>query len=441
MSKIRSNENLTPTPGSLLVKRQVSTIADAFKIGVFLAIRDVKKANKWTTLLITVVMVLTFLNLIVVSGILVGLIEGSTDANKARYTGDIIVSNLIKKNYIERSNWIIGQLKQTPGVKALTARYVESGRIEANYKSRTRLTDKVDQAGGLVSGINPIDENTVTGLAKFIKEGEYLDQNDSDSVMLGANLLYKYAPIDSPGLQTLKNVEVGSRVRLVIAGRTKEVTVKGIIKSKVGELDQRIYMVDRELRSFIGRNDYNVDEISVNIDYDVTTPEAVKESLRKAGVDEYAKILTWEDAQPKFLKDIKITFALLGNLIGSIGLAVACITVFIIIFVNAITRRRYIGILKGIGIKALAIEVSYILQALFYACAGIIVGTLFVFLVLKPLIAAHPINFPFSDGILVATPSGTALRAAVLLIATLIAGYIPARIVVKQNTLDAILGR
>jgi hypothetical protein len=55
--------------------------------------------------------------------------------------------------------------------------------------------------------------------------------------------------------------------------------------------------------------------------------------------------------------------------------------------------------------------------------------------------AAHPINFPFSDGILVATLSGTFIRAGVLMVATLIAGYIPAQIVIKQNTLSAILGR
>lgn len=423
------------------IGRQTSSKLDAVKIGIFLAIRDIKKANRWTTALIITVMVLTFLNLIVISGVLVGLIEGSTEANKLRYTGDLIISNLIKKNYIERSNWIIDTLRKIDGVKAVTARYVESGRVEANYKSRTRLTDKVDQAGGLVSGIDPVQENSVTGLAKFIKEGSFLAPNDSDSILLGANLLYKYAPIDSPGLQTLKNVEIGSRVRLVIQGRTKEVTVKGIIKSKVGELDQRIYMVDRELRNMVGRNDYNVDEIAVVLDGDITAPEIVKSKLESAGVATYAKILTWEEAQPKFLKDIKVTFALLGNMIGSIGLAVACITIFIIIFVNAITRRRYIGILKGIGIKALAIEVSYILQAVFYAFAGILIGAAIVFLVLKPFIATHPINFPFSDGVLVATPVGTLMRAIILMFATLVAGYIPARIVVKQNTLDAILGR
>jgi hypothetical protein len=81
------------------------------------------------------------------------------------------------------------------------------------------------------------------------------------------------------------------------------------------------------------------------------------------------------------------------------------------------------------------------IQSLFYAVIGMVIGTLLVFLVLQPYIAANPINFPFSDGILVATASGTAIRAIILFVATMIAGYIPAHIVVRQNTLNAILGR
>jgi ABC-type antimicrobial peptide transport system permease subunit len=138
---------------------------------------------------------------------------------------------------------------------------------------------------------------------------------------------------------------------------------------------------------------------------------------------------------------MKNTFAILGNFISSIGLAVAAITVFIVIFINAITRRKFIGILKGIGITNLSIESSYVIQSIFYALCGIIIGSVLVFAVLKPLFIAHPINFPFSDGILVASYFGTFIRAVILFVATIIAGYIPARIVVKQNTLDAILGR
>ena len=417
-----------------------SKFTQSLRIGLFLALRDIKKANKWTTLLIIVVMVLTFLNLIVISGVLVGLIQGSVDANKGRYTGDLIISTLPKKNYIERSASIINLLKGLPQTENVTARYTESARIEANYKDRTRLSDNIDTAGGIIAGINPYEEDLVTNISKYVVEGEYLEEDDTDQILIGGNLLFKYTPIESPGFSTLKNVEVGSRVRLIIAGTTREVTVKGIIKSKVGELDQRIFMVDKELRKIIGRNDYNVDEI-VSVFKPGTDIDYIKRILIEEGVDEIARVQTWEEAQPKFLNDIKATFGLLGNLIGSIGLAVAAITIFIIIFVNAITRRRYIGILKGIGIHSSAIEVSYVIQSLFYALCGIVIGSLIIFLILKPFIAAHPINFPFSDGILVATFFGTFIRALILFVATLIAGYIPARIVVKQNTLDAILGR
>jgi hypothetical protein len=52
-------------------------------------------------------------------------------------------------------------------------------------------------------------------------------------------------------------------------------------------------------------------------------------TLLANGFDQYAKVQTYEDAQPKFLDDIKKTFSLLGGIISSIGLAVAAITIFI----------------------------------------------------------------------------------------------------------------
>jgi putative ABC transport system permease protein len=409
------------------------------KIGYFLAFRDIRRANKWTTLLIITVMILTFLNLIVVSGILVGLLEGATDANKSRYTGDLLISTLQKKTYIEKSEYIKSLLINHPYVEKFSMRYSENGSIEANYKNRTRLTDAVDTTGGSVFGIDPVMEDSVTHLSKYIIDGEYLDPSDTDKVLIGANLLFKYTPIEAPGFYTLKDVDVGSRVRLVVNGITKEMIVKGIIKSKA-DVDQGIFINGRELKKMIGRDDNNVDAIAVLMKPG-TDPKILKQDLINQGIDKYAKVQTYIDAQPKFLDDMKKTFGLLGNIIGSIGLAVAAITIFIIIFVNAITRRRYIGILKGIGIRSSAIEISYIIQSLFYALCGIIIGSLFIFLLLKPYFVAHPINFPFSDGILVATFIGTLTRAIILFIATLIAGYIPARLVVKQNTLDAILGR
>jgi len=46
----------------------------SLRIGFLLGFRQIQRANIWTTALIIFVMMLTFLNLIAVSGILVGLI-------------------------------------------------------------------------------------------------------------------------------------------------------------------------------------------------------------------------------------------------------------------------------------------------------------------------------------------------------------------------------
>jgi len=409
------------------------------RLGFFLAFRQLRRANKWTTGLIIFVMTLTFLNLVVVSGILVGLIEGSVEANREYYTSDIIISRLNKKDYIEQTPTVLSIVRSLPEVAAVSARYQGSGRIEANYRTATK-EEEIDSAGVSFVGIDPVAENELTGVSRFIVAGEYLVPTDYDQILIGADLLKEYTPVESSVIQTLSNVQVGDKVRVTIGDVRREMTVKGIIKSKVNEISSRAYFVDRQLRDLTGRSDYNVGEISARL-VDGADPIAVREALLRAGVGQYAKVQTFEDAQPKFLIDIKNTFALLGNLISSIGLVVASITIFIVIFINAITRRKFIGILKGVGVSGKTIEASYVFQSFFYAIIGSAIGLVILYGFLKPFIAAHPIDFPFSDGILVAPIDSTVLKVFILIFTTIIAGYVPARMIVRKNTLDSILGR
>jgi len=409
------------------------------RIGFFLAVRGLRRASLWTTSLIIFVMVLTFLNLVVVSGILVGLIQGAVDAARSEYTSDIILSSPLDKNYIENSPNLIALVKSLPEVERISARYREGGTIEANYKTR-KDTDKPNTANAIFMGINPADEQALTGLGDKIFEGEYLQPGDYDKVVIGHYLLKQYFPIDSAGLATLENVGVGTRIRMDVKGVVREVTVKGIIKSKVDEITRNVYMVDTQFRSLIGRADGNVDEISIQLKPGVD-PLAVKQKLLLSGADEYARVQTYVDAQPQFLKDIIATFNMLGTAFSSIGLVVASITIFIVVFINAITRRKYIGILKGIGIRGRVIEISYVFQSMFYALVGSAIGLAFVYGFLVPFVAQHPINFPFSDGILVAPVGQTMFRVGLLVFATVVAGYIPAWMIIRRNTLDSILGR
>ena len=118
------------------------------RIGFFLALRQVKRSSKWTSSLIIFIMILTFLNLVIVSGILVGLIQGAVEAVREQYTSDVIISNLSNKTYIEHSPEIIAATKSLPQVEAVTARYMNSATFEIFRPAVRRLLGEERQGRG-----------------------------------------------------------------------------------------------------------------------------------------------------------------------------------------------------------------------------------------------------------------------------------------------------
>ncbi len=269
-----------------------------------------------------------------------------------------------------------------------------------------------------------------------------MNESESGYVLLGANLLHRYSADFGDEFASLEGVYPGDEVKLSVGDKTKTFVVKGIIDSKVNQVSLRAFITKEDFLRLVDRPSLNANEIAMTImPGSGMTADALKESLVKSGFAEDGKIQTAVEAIPEFLNQIRLAFGLMGNVIGLIGIIVASITIFIVIFINAVTRRKYIGIMKGIGIKERAIEISYIFQSIFYALSGGMLGLVVVYGVLVPLFNAHPIDFPFSDGILVASIGSTMFKFILLLIVTILAGYIPARRIVKKNTLDSILGR
>lgn len=412
----------------------------SLRVGLLLGLRQIQRANKWTTLLIIFVMMFTFLNLIAVSGVLVGLVEGAERAVRESALGDVIVSAKDSEDRILETETFIRQLNAYPEISAYSVRYTGSAILEANYKERRDLSGERDTAAVTVQGIDPILEDQMTNLSQLVVEGEYLKPDEEGYILIGVYFIKEYAEQFGDIFDTIEDVHPGDTVRMSVGDVSKEFTVKGIVESKVDEVNFAVYIPEREFRRIFNRFDRNADQIVIR----TNRPEqnsAVAASMEASGLGNYAKILTFEENLPKFLIDIKKTFEVLGAFIGSIGIVVASITVFIIIFINALSRRRHIGILKGIGIQRNAIEIAYILQAAFYALLGSALGALFTYGFLIPYFEKNPIKFPFSDGILVADPETTFYKFLILFMITLIAGFLPAWTIVRQNTLNSILGR
>jgi putative ABC transport system permease protein len=439
------------------MKESLRRLRSSFAVGSFLGWRMLRRANKWTAILTVAVMALTFVNLVAVSGILVGLIEGSVTANRDQYTADIFISELPGESRIENSARVIATVSQMPGLASYSARTMAGGTLEANYRERSDPTIDRDTVGASLVGIDPEAEDRVTNLSKYVAEGRYLLPDEEGAVLIGANLLDRYSAGFGDGFSSLEDVYPGDKLLLTVNAETgemsitgpkesesgddaREVTVAGIIDSKVDATSIRVFMNEREVRAMAGLTSGDVNEVSVRLRPGASA-EAAKAYLVGAGLGDIAKVRTFRESIPEFLEQIQATFGLLGNLIGAVGLAVASITIFIVVFVSAVTRRKQVGIMKAIGVAPRSIIVAYVSQAMAYSVIGVGLAALLIFLVLVPFIDAHPIDFPFSDGILVATPGGTALRAGLLLLATVAAGIIPAWLIVRQNTLDVILGR
>ncbi|OYV27538.1 MAG: hypothetical protein B7W98_01570, partial [Parcubacteria group bacterium 20-58-5] len=279
------------------------------RVGWYLALRQLRRASPWTTALIVFVMLLTFLNLVVVTGVLVGIVQGITNQFREQQTGDVIVSALDTKDYIENSTQILALIHSLPGVAKVSPRYVAPGTLEANYLTTTGVNEKLNETGATIDGIDPVAENAFSNLSRYVAEGQYLAPSDYDTVLLGPQLIDRYSFGDMPGLTPLKNVYPGTKIRLTINGNTREVVVKGILNVPANSpLAARAFMPAEEVRQLMGRTGYELNEIAILLTPG-TDPVAFRDLLLKSGVGANAKVQTFTDSIPNGVAEVKNTFA------------------------------------------------------------------------------------------------------------------------------------
>lgn len=424
----------------MTIRNYLNRIKKDLTVGQFLAIRELKRNNPWSTSLIISVMSLTFFNMVLMGGILIGLADGMMNSFKTYYSSDILIKPASQNISISQSSILEAIIKSLPTYKALSKRYTTAVILENESKVKVKNTDIGQRVSGTLVGIDPRDEDSVTGLSSQIIAGEYLNEYDTEGIILGKSLLAEYSKGSSTESR-LEGVVIGSRLKLLIGKTNIEVSVKGIIDTGNTTVDSRIFIPESTMRSLLDNHSLNSNEIAI-----LLTPDSDNLVAKEYILENFANKTdiiaeTAEETLPKAISDMKKTFTMLGNIVGAISLIVGAITIFIVIFVNAITRRKYIGIMKGIGISARAIQISYVMQSLFYSLAGIFFSSFIIVWFLAPWFELHPLQFPVTEGKLAITTNGLLIRGFILTVTAFISGFIPAWLVTKQNTLDAILGR
>lgn len=416
----------------------MSTTRNSIKLGFFLARRVVKRGNRYVTALIIIIMALIFLNMVAVGGMLLGLIQGANKGYIDLYSGAVRIRPPGDKPHIQRVDEVIDFAKTLPGFISLSPHLQSTAKLEIGYKEK-KVGSEVSNVAAQIVGLDPELEQATTPIGQYVIEGRYLQPDDRDKIVLGSYVAGRGVTV--PFGEALENVEIGSKVLATYGnGVYREYTVVGILYTKVELINMKVFINIDELNDVLGNNTHQYSDISIKIQ-NPDNAEQFKSFFRNAGYDRDNRIETWIEAEGTVINDVNNAMIFIGDVVGAIGLMVGSITIFILIFVNAVSRRKYIGILKAIGIRSGAIIVAYVFQGLFYTFIGVTIGVLVLYLGLVPYFNAYPIDFVFSDASLYITGDYAGARILLLFAVSLLSGFVPAYLITRENTLDAILGR
>jgi putative ABC transport system permease protein len=407
------------------------------KLAFLLAFKSIWKGNRWAALLIICVMALSFAQLVLIPAILSGVTEALNQQQINTLYANVLIDPAVDDYFLARASEIQSTVEQQPGVVASTVHLVAGAHFEYNWQSRTDATKKDDGGDWRVIGIDPEKESKVTTISKTLISGSYLSKDDTDQIVLGVEIAGG-PEASSASFLNLGGVKVGEDVRLTYSDGTQRVyQVKGIFKARDGEADRQAFVSYNEMVSVLGPA--SSDSASQILIKTVPSAEESTVAANLSALNTGGQVRTWREYGGS-VGGVVGSFNIIASLIGVIGLVVAAIVMFIVIYISVVNKKRQIGILRAIGVNRFAIYVSYLWQALFYAVIGIVLGGLLFGYVIEPYFAAHPIDL--SIGLVSLATDMVTIRNSVLgiLMAAAFAGVIPVVNIMRHSIIKAIWG-
>ncbi len=395
-----------------------------FKLSTFLAFRSMVKGNKSTLLLITFIMSMVFVNLVFINSIFLGVTEATNNQVINSLYSNVVIEPKKDEKYISDVYSLEQKIKGIPGIAGISAQYVTGATLQFEDKHGTWT----------IRSIDPDDEMKVTTNHNYLIDGKYLSRLDENEILLGKEIAGGYG--GDLEYSSLGGVKVGDNIEVLYNnGVKKSYRVKGIFDANFIQTNTMAYISQKDMESVVGLKD-NASQILVKTQDKGNENIYIKKFL-EMGIKE--EIRPWTDYSG-MVKNITNSFNMIAMMISAIGLFVAVITIFIIVYTSTISKRKQIGILRAIGIEESVIIQSYIFQALFIVICGIFIGLIIVFFAIEPWFIEHPLKFPIGLASLLILPEKVSMNAISLIIAAIAAGFMPSWMAVRKSIIDTIWG-
>jgi lipoprotein-releasing system permease protein len=302
-----------------------------------------------------------------------------------------------------------------------------AGAVAPSTKTQGIIRYAARDVGASIIGIDPHREPKVSMLATQMRQGTLQSlYRSTNAVILGDRLAKKIgARIGSNiTVQGSKDARVGAQV-------------VGTFRSGITAIDEGTAYVLVKTAQVLAEQTGLVNELRVRVDDVMAAHEVARRIERETGY----KSVAWQEAHEDLLSAFVIRNFIMYTVVGAI-LLVASFGTYNIISTITHEKTRDIAILKSLGLREATVRRIFVIEALVIGLIGAAAGWALGYLLTRAL-GSVEIRNPMID--MTRLPLAYSLlhyaqATAAALIASLVAGYFPARKASRLYPVDIIRG-
>jgi len=391
------------------------------KVAFLLALRSLQRGSRSSVVLTVLIIAMCFTNMVFLPGLFNGIGQSITKQVVDFEVSNVLVSPKSGDQYVTDLDATLDLINGMPGVERATP-HLSKG---ATLKYRQRVL------GVSVRAISPNDEKYVSPLYTKMVAGSYLGDGDTGEVIIGKPVAGDATIKEEDEFQpSLGGVRVGDSITIEYGnGYTKDYRVKGIYYTGWSSADNTVYVTMSDMQLVEGKTLDYADYITVKAKPGYSE-KFIKDELQQYGVSQ--KVQTTGDLLSKVMGRALQSFAIINMVSLIVGIIITTVVLFIVITIKTLNSRRQIGILKAIGVDKEVIMHNYGFQVIIMAILGIFFGIILTSL-MAVYLAANPIVTPEWSATLYLTPIDYIMNSLILFLASVVAGYVPAYQVSRED--------
>jgi len=393
------------------------------KVAFLLALRSLQRGSRSSVILTVLIIGMCFTNMIFLPSLFNGIGQSITRQIVDYEVSNVLVSPKSGDQYITDMGATLDLINGMPGVQRASPQYSKG----ATFKYRQRIL------GVNVRAITPTDEKEVSPIYSRMVAGSYLGEGDTGEVMIGKPLAGDVSIRQEDEFEpSLGGVRVGDSITLEYGnGYTKDYRVKGIYATGWSPVDSAAYVTWTDMEQVEGKTLDKADLIKVKAKPGYSE-QFIKNELLQYGVGVTGKVQTTSDLLSKSMGRALQTFAIINMVSLVVSIIITTVVLFIVITIKTISSRKQIGILKAIGVDKEVIMHNYGFQVIILGILGIILGII-ITLILSVYMTYHPVVTPAWSATLYITPLDLLINSVILFIAAIVAGYVPAYQISRED--------